>query len=69
MQELVQLSGDMKLEEWPQETLDEHGYITDRSEVVVLHRSPRKRYWGDPKFNKLPMLQDMFVLTAAAQAT
>lgn len=69
VQELVQLSVDMKLQEWPQETLDEQGYITERSEVVVLHKSPIQRYWGNPKFNILPMLQDRFDLTAAAQAT
>lgn len=67
--ELIQLRVDMKLQEWPHEVLDDEGYITERSEVVVLSRSPRHSYWGNPKFNKLPMLKDIFELAPAAQAT
>lgn len=68
VQELIQLRVDMKLQEWPNEVLNDQGYITERSEVVVLHRSPRQRYFGNPKFNKLPMLKDMFDLVANSGA-
>lgn len=62
VQELVQLSVENELQEWPQEVLNDHGYITERNEVVLLQTSPRERYLGNPRHNKLPMLKDVFDL-------
>jgi hypothetical protein len=44
------------------DTVDNLGYITKRSEVVELQSWPRRKYHGNPKFNKLPQVKDAFDL-------
>lgn len=54
----------IKIEDLALDTVDDQGYLTKRSEIVVLQRWPRREYFPHPTYNKLPQVKDSFDLCA-----